>query len=374
MCKKHFEHVGSFLRPAELVEAREKFAKGEITQEELTAVEDRLITELVDKQVAVGLEKVTDGEFRRANWHVDYFWGFDGIERLQYGEGLHFVGVETNDDSAVVTGKIKFTKENHPFIKHFEFVKKLADERGVEAKITIPSPSQCLAELQRGTNLQEALKHYSTIEELIEDLAVAYRDSILALYEAGARTIQLDDCSWNILIDDNFYQNITKGHVPKDAIRERLLGINNAALVDLPADLRINTHVCRGNYQSTHLTEGPYTEVAEALFGRENAKSYFLEYDNERSGGFEPLAEFKDPEKVAVLGLVTTKDGKLEDKDQLVARVKEASKYIPLEQLWVSTQCGFASTAEGNLITDEDQWNKLKLVKEVIDEVWGEKK
>lgn len=371
MTKKYFEHVGSFLRPAELVEAREAFEAGKISQEELTTVEDRLITELVDKQVAVGLEKVTDGEFRRANWHVDFFWGFDGIKKFNYGEGLHFVGVETNDDSALVTGKIGFTKENHPFIKHFQFLKKLADERGVEAKITIPSPSQCLIELQRGSNLQKALEVYPNQAELVEDLAAAYRQSILALYEEGARTIQLDDCSWGIVMDDDFHQKMTKGAVPQEVIRDNFLYINNKAIENLPEDLTINTHVCRGNYQSTHLTEGPYTKVAETLFGKENATAYFLEYDNERAGGFEPLAEFKDPSKVAVLGLITTKNGQLEDKEQLVARIKEASQYVPLDQLWLATQCGFASTAEGNLITDEDQWNKLKLVKEVIDEVWG---
>lgn len=172
-------------------------------------------------------------------------------------------------------------------------------------------------------------------------------------------------------MDDEFYQNMTKGHVQKQVITEILLNINNKAIENLPEDLTINTHVCRGNYQSTHLTSGPYTDVAEALFGRENVTSYFLEYDNERSGGFEPLQEFKDPSKVAVLGLITTKEGKLEDKEQFIKRIKEASQYIPLEQLWVATQCGFSSTSEGNLITDEDQWNKLKLVKEVIEEVWG---
>jgi methionine synthase II (cobalamin-independent) len=205
---------------------------------------------------------------------------------------------------------------------------------------------------------------------LAKDLAAAYRESILALYEEGARTIQLDDCTWGAIMDDDFFKTVIKG-VEKDFLKENFLRLNNAAIADLPEDLQINTHVCRGNYQSTYLTSGPYTPVAEALFGRENAIAYFLEYDNERSGGFEPLAEFKDPNKVAVLGLVTTKDGKLEDKDQLIARIKEASQYIPLEQLWLATQCGFASAEEGNIITDEDQWNKLKLVKEVIDEVCG---
>lgn len=371
MTKKYFEHVGSFLRPAELKEAREAFAAGNLSAAELTAIEDRLITELVDKQVAVGLEKVTDGEFRRANWHVDFFWGFEGIERYQYGEGLQFEGVETNDDSAIVTGKVRFNKDSHPFIQHFRFVKQLADERGVEAKITIPAPAQCLVELQRGTNRQKALAVYPRQDDLVADLAAAYRQSILALYEEGARTIQLDDCTWGVIMDDAFFQKLTGGHVPKEVVREGFLTINNKALEDLPNDLQINIHVCRGNYQSTHLTSGPYTEVAETLFGREHATAYFLEYDNERSGGFEPLAAFTDPNKVAVLGLVTTKDGQLEDKEFLIKRIREAAQVLPLEQLWLATQCGFASTEEGNLITDQDQWNKLALVKEVIDEVWG---
>lgn len=370
MTTKYFEHVGSFLRPKELKTAREDFAAGKISHDELTAIEDRLITELVDKQVAVGLEKVTDGEFRRANWHTDFFWGFEGIERSQYGEGLQFVGVETNDDSAIVTGKIRFDKATHPFIQHFRFLKQLADERGVEAKITIPAPAQCLVELQRGTNIEKALAVYPNPAELAIDLAKAYREAILALYEEGARTIQLDDCTWGVIMDDDFYKTVIKGAVDKDFLRENFLRINNAAIADLPEDLQINTHICRGNYQSTYATTGPYTPVAETLFGRENATAYFLEYDNDRAGGFEPLAEFKDPNKVAVLGLITTKDGKLEDKNQLIQRIKEASEHLPLEQLWLATQCGFASTEEGNIITDEDQWNKLKLVKEVIDEVW----
>lgn len=371
MVKKYFEHVGSFLRPEELKEAREAFAKGDLSQEDLTAIEDRLITDLVDKQVAVGLEKVTDGEFRRANWHVDYFWGFEGIEREQYGEGLMFEGVETNDDSAVVTGKISFNKDKHPFIQHYRFLKKLADARGVEAKITIPAPAQCLVELQRGKNIEKALAVYPNPKDLVEDVAKAYRESILALYDEGARTVQLDDCTWGVIMDDDFYKTVIKGKVEKDFLRENFLYINNKAIEDLPADLTINTHVCRGNYQSTYATTGPYTPVAETLFGRENAKSYFLEYDNERSGGFEPLAEFKNPDKVAVLGLITTKDGKLEDKEQVISRIREAAQVLPLDQLWLATQCGFASTEEGNLITDQDQWNKLRLVKEIIDEVWN---
>lgn len=371
MVKKYFEHVGSFLRPEELKVAREAFAAGKLRQEELTAIEDRLITELVDKQVAVGLEKVTDGEFRRANWHVDFFWGFEGIERYQYGSGLQFAGVETNDDSAIVTAPIRFNKESHPFIQHFRFVKQLADERGVEAKLTIPAPAQCLVELQRGTNIQKALAVYPNPADLVKDLAVAYREAILALYAEGARTIQLDDCTWGVIMDDDFYKTVIKGAVDKDFLRENFLRVNNAALVDLPADLQINTHVCRGNYQSTYATTGPYTAVAETLFGRENATAYFLEYDNERSGGFEPLAAFKDPKKVAVLGLITTKDGELEEKAAVIKRIHEAAEILPLDQLWLATQCGFASTEEGNRITEEDQWKKLSLVKEIIDEVWG---
>ncbi|WP_162011143.1 5-methyltetrahydropteroyltriglutamate--homocysteine S-methyltransferase [Streptococcus sp. S784/96/1] len=377
MTKKYFEHVGSFLRPAELVEAREAFAAGKISQEELTAVEDRLITELVDKQVAVGLEKVTDGEFRRAYWHLDFFWGFNGIDHIQAAQGYQFHDEETKADSAIISGKI--TGENHPFVEAYKFLKAYVDEKGtnVEAKTTIPAPSQFYFELIRDAEHVEKLNEiYPDFAELRADIKSAYLQVITDLVEAGLKTLQVDDCTWGVLVDDNFLtgwgalQGKSKEEV-RNELAELFLTLNNDVYENVPEGLLVNTHVCRGNYHSTWASSGGYNPIAKELFGEEAAKTYFLEFDNERSGGFEPLSEFKDEDKVAVLGLITSKFPELEDKEAIIARLKEASQYISLEQLWISTQCGFASTEEGNILTDEDQWKKLALVKEIIDEVWG---
>lgn len=375
MTKKYFEHVGSFLRPEELKTAREAFATGNISFDELTALEDKAIADLVDKQIAAGLEKVTDGEFRRLYWHLDFFWGFGGIDHVQAAEGYKFHDETTKTDSAILSGKI--TGHNHPFVDHYKFLAQLVEGRGVEAKYTIPAPSQFYFELIRDAEHVAKLQEiYPDVEVLRRDIQAAYLQVINDLVEAGLKTLQVDDCTWGVLVDDNFLtawgalQGQTKDEV-RESLAQLFLTLNNDVYEHVPAGLLVNTHVCRGNYHSTWASQGGYNPIAKELFADEAAKTYFLEFDNERSGGFEPLAAFKDPDKVAVLGLITSKFPELEDKDALIARIKEASQYIPLEQLWVSTQCGFASTEEGNILTDEDQWNKLKLVKEVIDEVWG---
>lgn len=370
MVVKKFEHVGSFLRPAAVLEARERFAAGEISAEDLKIVEDKAITELVDQQVAVGLERITDGEFRRSDWHLDFFWGFEGISHEHFGEGLRFDGEETRDDTAVLTGPIAFNKETHPFVQHYRFLKDLADERGVEAKLSIPAPSQLLVELVRGKNAQSTFSIYTSPQELFEDIIKAYQDAIQTFYDLGLRTLQLDDCTWTALVDDDFWATVAAAGVEKETVIKNHLYINNGAIAKKPEDLTVNTHVCRGNYHSTYATKGPYDSVADALFNHENAQSYFLEYDDERSGGFEPLAKLPK-DKAVVLGLITTKTGELENKETILKRIEEASQYADLDQLWISTQCGFASTKEGNILTPEDQWKKLALVKEVIDQVWS---
>ncbi|MGT2929422.1 5-methyltetrahydropteroyltriglutamate--homocysteine S-methyltransferase [Streptococcus dentasini] len=377
MTKKYFEHVGSFLRPESLVRARESFAKGEISSIDLKMVEDQAIKDLVDKQAAAGLEKVTDGEFRRAYWHLDFFWGFNGVDHVQAAQGYQFHGEETKADSALIAGKI--SGEQHPFVEDYRFLVDYVAESGadVEAKITIPAPSQFYFELIRDeehvTKLNEV---YPNFDELREDIKKAYLTVVDDLVAAGLKTLQVDDCTWGVLVDDNFLTvwGAAQGKSKED-VRQELaqlfLSLNNDLYRNVPAGLLVNSHVCRGNYHSTWASSGGYQPIANELFGEEEVTTYFLEYDNERSGGFEPLAEFKDPNKVAVLGLITTKDGKLEDKSQIIARIKEAAKILPLEQLWLSTQCGFASTEEGNILTEEDQWNKLALVKEITEEVWG---
>lgn len=365
-----FQHVGSFLRPEALKQARQSFAAGNITAEELEGVENAAITELVNKEVEAGLDVVTDGEFRRSYWHLDNFWGFDGVERFNYGEGYFFAHEETRDDSARLTGKLGFNADTHPFIQHFKFVKALADEAGVAAKITIPSPSQFYGELSRGVNVERIAEHYDSNEELFEDIKRVYHEEILALYNAGARTVQLDDCTWGLLVDPKFKDVYAATGFDINDLKRLYLDLNNGAIADLPDDLTINTHVCRGNYHSDWATSGGYDDVADELFGQENVTNYFLEYDSERAGGFAPLAKVSGDKQV-VLGLITTKSGELEDKGTIIARIHEATKYLPLDRLWLSTQCGFASTEEGNILTDAQQWAKLQLVKEILDEVWG---
>ncbi|EJN93499.1 5-methyltetrahydropteroyltriglutamate--homocysteine S-methyltransferase [Streptococcus ratti] len=373
--KKYFEHVGSFLRPEALKKAREEFEAGKISKEQLRATEDQLIKELVDKEIAAGLEKVTDGEFRRAYWHLDFFWGFHGIDHVQAAEGYHFHDETTKSDSALIAGKI--SGENHPFVADYRFLYNLvANKENVEAKYTIPAPAQFYFELIRDADhVAKLTAVYPDFAELRQDIKKAYLTVIEDLFNAGLRTLQVDDCTWGTLVDEAFLtawgapQNKTAKQV-REELADIFLTLNNDVYQNVPAGLQVNTHVCRGNYHSTWASSGGYDPVAHELFGEEAAKIYFLEFDSERAGGFEPLAEFKDPDKVAVLGLITSKDAKLEDKEVVIARLKEASQYLPLDQLWLSTQCGFASTEEGNILTEEDQWAKLGLVKEIIDQVW----
>jgi len=364
-----FQHVGSFLRPDVLKQARKDFANKSITKEELTTVEDEAIKDLVTKEVAAGLDYATDGEFRRSYWHLDFFWGFDGVDHINYGEGYHFAHEETRDDTAILSGKIKFNK-NHPFIKHFEFLKSLTDNLDIEPKQTIPAPSQLYIELIRGTNDDKIKEFYPNINDLYSDIETAYHEAILAFYDAGARVIQLDDCSWGLFLDDNFLATPDGKAYANSGIQDILLNLNNKAIENLPEDLTINTHVCRGNYHSDFAFSGGYGPVADTLFAKENVDTYFLEYDSKRAGSFEPLAKVSSNKKV-VLGLITSKSGELENRQDIIDRIHEASQFLPLDRLWLSTQCGFASTEEGNVITEQQQWDKLALVKSIQDEIWG---
>lgn len=365
----HFEIVGSFLRPEELKKAREDFAAGSISAEELKAIEDQAIRELVEKQKEIGLKFISDGEFRRSYWHLDFFWGFNGVEHNVMDQGYLFHGEETRADSARLSDKIRFNP-NHPVFEEYKFLKDLAD--GLPVRQSIPAPAQLYAELVRGANEEKVNEFYPDREELYQDIATAYRETILALYDLGCRDIKLDDCTWGMLVDKNFWQTMTNGEYDTQAIQDFYLRLNNDALVDLPEDLHITTHICRGNYHSTWATSGGYEPVANTLLGHEDVEAFFLEFDDDRSGNFEPL-RFVPEDKQVVLGLVTSKDGKLEDKETVIARINEASQYVPLERLSLSPQCGFASTEEGNILTEEDQWAKLRLVVDVANEVWGTK-
>lgn len=370
MCQhsvQRYEIVGSFLRPESLKKAREEFASGGISGDELKVVEDQAIRDLVAKQKEIGLNVISDGEFRRSYWHLDFFWGFKGIEHNVMNQGYLFHGEETRADSARLTGKISFNQE-HPVFEEYEFLTEIAD--GTPVRQSIPAPAQLLAELVRSSNEEKVNEFYPDRERLYQDIAKAYRETILALYDLGCRDIKLDDCTWGMLVDKNFWTTMTNGEYDTQALQELYLRINNAGIADLPEDLHVTTHVCRGNYHSTWATSGGYEPIADTLLGKQNVETFFLEFDDERSGDFEPL-RFVPEDKQVVLGLVTSKDGKLEEKETLVKRIKEASKFVPLERLSLSPQCGFASTEEGNILTEEDQWKKLSLVIDVANEVWG---
>lgn len=362
-----YDIVGSFLRPQTLKDAREKFEAGKITREELTKVEDEEITKLVAKQKEVGLKAVTDGEFRRSYWHLDFFWGFDGVDHVLMDQGYLFHGEETRADSARLSGKIRFN--NHPFIAHYRFLKEIAGN-DVVAKQPIPAPAQFYAELVRGINEDAVNTYYPNREELYQDIAKAYHEAILAFYEAGCRNIQLDDCTWGMLCDEGFWKNMAGSGYDVQELQNLYLRLNNDAIANLPEDLVVTTHVCRGNYHSTWATSGGYDPVAKTLFGSENVSAYFLEYDTDRAGDFAPLKEVSG-DKLVVLGLVSSKTGELESKAEIIARIKEATQYVPADRLCLSPQCGFASTEEGNILTEEQQWNKLAFVKAVAEEVWG---
>lgn len=364
---KHFDVVGSFLRPVELKEAREKFSNGNITAEELRNVEDKLIAQLVEKQKAHGLPHITDGEYRRSYWHLDFMWGFNGVEHIELEHGYQFHGEETTKGSLRLTGKI--SGENHPFIQDFLYVKQF-EEEGITAKQTIPAPAQFLAELFRGDNTKNTLAVYPDTEELIQDIAQAYQTFFKEIYAAGCRTIQLDDCTWGMIVDDDFWKSMAGTGFTLAGEALRYLHVNNLALEGHPEGLTINTHVCRGNYHSCYATKGAYDPIAPYLFAKENVETFYLEYDDERSGGFEPLKHVADGKRV-VLGLITTKSPVLEKKEEVIARIHEAAKYVPLDRLSLSPQCGFASCEIGNKLTEEEQWAKVDLVREITREVWG---
>lgn len=363
--------VGSFLRPDVLKRARADFNAGVIDADQLKTVEDVAIRDLVAKQKAAGLKVVTDGEFRRSYWHLDFMWGLQGIERRTSREGYMFHDEETTADTAVVTGSI--SGENHPFVEHFKFVQALAGDDHV-ARQTIPAPIQTFSEvtLDRCDGQQESLRGvYATDEELADAIAAAYRQMIADLYAAGCRNIQFDDCTWGIYCDADFVAKTGMQAVDIQKVSELGVALNNAAIEGAPEDLVINTHVCRGNYHSTYAFEGGYDPVAPYLFAHENVDAFYLEFDTPRAGGFEPLAHVAEGKKV-VLGLITSKQPGLEDKEVVKARIKEASKYVPLENLYLSPQCGFASCEIGNKLTEEEQWAKIALIQEIAAEVWGE--
>lgn len=360
-----YDFVGSFLRPQALKDAKAKYQNNDITKEEYDNIVNEEITKLVAKQKELGFHAITDGEFRRTFWHLDFMWGFDGVEHEATGGGVPFNAELAVLDDTYLVGKFK-AKAN-PFVEYFKFLKQFEDENTV-AKYTIPAPAQTYLQFIVPGNIEKTRKFYETNEELIEDIGKAYQNVIKQFYDAGCRNLQLDDCSWGSAIGDS--ANHDAFGIDINEFKEQLLKVNNLAIENKPEDLVITSHICRGNYHSTFFSSGAYDPVADYVFARENVDALLLEYDDERSGGFEPLAKVSSDKKV-VLGLITTKSPKLENKDEVIKRIHEAAKYIPLDRLCLSPQCGFASCEIGNKLTEEEQWAKLKLVKEIAEEVWG---
>ena len=357
------DHVGSLLRPAAVKEARVQYARNEISAAALRAVEDREIERAISKQEEIGLKLATDGEFRRSWYQFDFLKGLDGVELCRVGEGIAFHGVTTKAESVRTIGRVDFS--THPHLADFRFVK---ERTRVTPKMTMPAPNmlhfrpgRCL--ISKGA--------YPDLEPFFEDTANAFRKAVRAFYDAGCRYLQFDDTTWAMMCDEReLARSRERGDEPENlpAIYARMI---NRALEGKPADMVVCMHSCRGNFRSAWVARGGYEPLAERLFNEIDIDGYFLEYDSDRAGGFEPLRFFPKGKKQLVLGLVTSKSGVLENKDDIKRRIDQATKYVALDQLCLSPQCGFASTEEGNVLSEDEQWAKLRLVVEVADDVWG---
>jgi 5-methyltetrahydropteroyltriglutamate--homocysteine methyltransferase len=356
------DHVGSLLRPMALKQARERHAKGEIGDAELKAVEDREIKDVIKKQEAVGLQSITDGEFRRSWWHLDFLWGLDGVEKHAMDTGIAFAAVTTRNEGVKVTGKIGFS--GHPMIEHFKFLKA---HTARTPKMTIPAPSALYGRPLR-TPIDKSI--YPTLDGFFADLGQAYKKAVRAFADAGCRYLQLDEVFIAMLCDPHYRQQMKDRGDDPEALGTIYGDLINTAISDIPADMTVTMHLCRGNYKSTFMGSGGYDAMQEVLFDRIKVHGYFMEYDSARAGGFEPLRRLHK-DRLAVLGLVTTKTGTLESKDVIRRRIEEAAKFTALDQLCLSPQCGFASTEEGNILAEDEQWAKLKMIGEVAREVWG---
>ena len=356
------DHVGSFLRPAALKEARAKREQGAITAAELKAVEDREVEKIIKKQEEIGLKLATDGEFRRSWWHFDFLGMLDGVEVYDTDQGIQFRGVQTKAQSLRIVGKVGFS--NHPMLEHFKFLKA---HTSVTPKMTIPAPPVLHFRLAKD-GVKKSI--YPDLDGFFHDLGQAYKQAVKGFYDAGCRYLQFDDTVWAYLCSQEELRKARERMSNVDQLQDIYARVINAALEGKPADMTITTHVCRGNFRSTWISEGGYEPVAETLLGKVNYDGYFLEYDSDRAGGFEPLRFLPKGNKSVVLGLVTSKSGTLEKKDDVKRRIDEAAKFAPLEQFCLSPQCGFASTEEGNVLAEEEQWAKLRMIKELADEVW----
>jgi 5-methyltetrahydropteroyltriglutamate--homocysteine methyltransferase len=354
--------VGSLLRTAPLKEAREKRGRGEISGAQLKAIEDQEIRKIVKRQEDIGLQAVTDGEFRRAFWHYDFLEELDGVEMVELEQGVSFKGVALKPKGPKVEGKVGFT--SHPMLDYFRFLK---DSTKRTAKMTIPSPSMLHYRAGREM-ISKGL--YPDMNLFYQDLGKAYGRAIGAFADAGCRYLQLDDVSFAYLCDPEQRQMLKSRGDDPEMQPSIYAGMINTALKSRPKDMRVTMHLCRGNFRSTFIASGGYEPVADLLFNGVDVDGYFMEWDTDRAGGFEPL-RFLPKGKTVVLGLVTSKTGTLEKKEFIKRRIDEASKFAPLDQLCLSPQCGFASTEEGNVLAEDEQWRKLEMIVDVARETWA---
>jgi 5-methyltetrahydropteroyltriglutamate--homocysteine methyltransferase len=357
------DHVGSLLRTATLKEARARRERGEIDADALRSVEDDEIIKLIRKQEEVGLQSVTDGEYRRASWQTDFLVALDGVESY-YGERkFKFQGPQPRPILLRLNGKLGGFS-GHPMIEHFRF---LARHTGGTPKMTIPSPSSLHFRYGRGA-VPEAI--YPSMEDFYRDLGATYGRVVRAFADAGCRYLQLDEVNLAYLCDPALREQVHARGDDPETLPHVYAGMLNAAIADIPADMTVTMHLCRGNFRSTFVATGGYEPIAEMLFNTIGVHGYFMEFDTERAGGFEPL-RFVPKGKHVVLGLVTSKAGKLESRDELRRRIDSAAKFIDIDQLCLSPQCGFASTEDGNALAEEEQWTKLAMIVEIAREVWG---
>ena len=357
------DHVGSLLRPAALKEARGKRERGEITAEELKTIEDREIETVIRKQEAAGLRSVTDGEFRRAFWNYDFLGEIDGVEAYLGERKIKFQGPQPKPMMLRVIGKLGGYRA-HPMVDHFKFV---AAHARAMPKMTIPSPSSLHFRYGRDA---VPVDIYPDMDDFYRDLGEGYRKAVRAFSDAGCRYLQLDEVNFTYLCDPKLRAFVANRGEDPEALPHVYARMINAALSDVAPDMTRAMHLCRGNFQSTFVASGGYEPVAEILFNEINIDAYFMEYDSDRAGGFAPL-RFVPKGKMVVLGLVTSKSGALESKDELKRRIDQAARFIDLDQLCLSPQCGFASTEEGNILAEDEQWAKLRRIAEVAEEVWG---
>lgn len=357
------DHVGSLLRPKALHEARAKFAKSEISAADLKAVEDREIERVIRKQEEVGLQAITDGEFRRSWWHLDFLWGLDGAEKHVMNTGIAFAAVTTRNEGVKVTGKLGMAGP-HTMVEHFKFV---AAHTKRTPKITIPAPSAIYGRPSQ-TPIDKAA--YPSMDAFWDDLGIAYKKAVRGFADVGCRYLQLDEVFIAMLCDEQYRAKMVARGDDPDRLLYVYADLINTAIADVPADMTVTLHLCRGNFRSTFMGAGGYEAVQDVLFNEIRVHGYFMEYDDERSGGFEPLRLLPKEKRVA-LGLVTSKRGALEAKDDLKRRIDAAARWTDLGRLCLAPQCGFASTEEGNVLTEDEQWAKLARVVEVADDVWG---